>query len=118
MEACHLLAGTYVPAAVAEEWGMGAAQDAEHGELGAPLGTLDRGRLELTGGVAGMTLRCDPALADLYAGRFQGKLPRVQVQDGAVRIALRHRHVQLRRVAADLALNPAIPWDVDISDGV
>jgi AcrR family transcriptional regulator len=118
VEACHLLAATYVPAAVAGEWGVSAPQDAEHGELRAPLGDLDRARLELTGGVAGMTLRCDPALAELYAGRFQGKLPTVQVQDGTVRIALRHRHLQVRREAADLALNPAIPWDVDISNGV
>jgi AcrR family transcriptional regulator len=118
VDACHLLAGIYVPAAVAEEGGMGAPQDAEDGELGAPLGTLDRGRLELTNGVAAMRLRCDPALTELYAGRFQGKLPTVQVQDGTLRIALRHRHLQLRREAADLALNPAIPWDVDISNGV
>ncbi len=118
VEACHLLAGTYVPAAVAEEWGTGAPQDAEHRELGAPLGTPERGRLELTGGVAGMTLRSDPALTELFAGRFQGKLPTVEVEDGTVRIALRHRHLQLRREAADLALNPAIPWDVSISGGV
>jgi AcrR family transcriptional regulator len=118
VEACHLLVGTYVPAAVAEEWGMGATQDAEHGELGAPLGTLGRGRLELTAGVAAMTLRSDPAITELYAGRFQGKAPTVQVEDGTVRIALRHSPVQLRREAADLALNPAIPWDVDISGGV
>src|SRR5205807_7134439 len=32
VEACHLLAGTYVPAAVAEEWGVSAPQDAEQGE--------------------------------------------------------------------------------------
>jgi AcrR family transcriptional regulator len=117
VEACHLVASTYVPAAVSEEW-VSAPQNAEHGELEAPIGILDRGRLELTGGVAGMTLRCDPALSGLYAGSFQGKLPAVRVQDGTVRIALRHRHVQLRREAADLALNPAIPWDVDIGDGV
>src|ERR1700730_10001322 len=54
VEACHLLVGTYVPAAVAEEWGLGATQDAEQGELGAPLGTLGRGRLALTAGAAGL----------------------------------------------------------------
>jgi AcrR family transcriptional regulator len=117
VETCHLLAGTYVPAAVAEEWETRAPLDAEHGELRAPLGALDRGRLELTSGVADLTLRSDPALTELYAGRFQGKLPTVQVQDGTVRIALRHRHLQLRREAAELALNPAVWWDVDIADG-
>jgi AcrR family transcriptional regulator len=118
VEACHLLAGTYVPAAVAEESVLGAPRDAEQGEVGAPLGTLDRGRLELTNGVAGMKLRSDPALAQLYAGRFLGKQPTVQVEGGAVRIAMRHKRVQLRLDSADLALNPSIPWDVDIRSGV
>jgi hypothetical protein len=30
------------------------------------------GRLGLTNGVADVTLRADPALTELYAGRFQG----------------------------------------------
>jgi hypothetical protein len=73
-------------------------------------------RLELTGGVAGMTLRTDPALVELYAGRFQDKPPTVEVEGGTVRIALRHK--RLRPDSIDLALNPVIPWDVDISGGV
>src|SRR5262249_570746 len=73
VDGCRLLAGTYVPAAVAEESAVGALQDAEQEKLEAPLGTLARGRLELNGGVAGMKLRCDPALAELYAGHFKGK---------------------------------------------
>src|SRR5215470_1737707 len=119
VDACHLLAGTYVPAAVAEESGMGAGQDAEQEKLEAPLGALARGRLELNGGVAGMRLRCGPALAELYEGHFKGKLPTVQVQGGTVRITLRYRRLQFRWWdIADVALNPAIPWDVDISGGV
>ena len=34
VDACHLLAGTYVPAAVAEESEMGALLDAEQGKMG------------------------------------------------------------------------------------
>src|SRR5207248_1415116 len=98
---------------VAGEWGAGGPRDPEQGELGAPLGSLERGRLELTGGVSGATLRCDEALAELYSARFQGKPPALQVREGSVRMALRGRHVQLR----DLALNPAVPWDVEIAGG-
>src|SRR5215510_675923 len=119
VDACHLLAGTYVPAAVAEESAVGALQDAEQEKLEAPLGTLARGRLELNGGVAGMKLRCDPTVAELYAGHFRGKLPTVQVQGGTVRLTLRYRRLQfLWWDIADVALSPAIPWDVDISGGV
>lgn len=117
VDACHLLAGTYVPAAVAAESGIGASQDAEGGELRGPLGSVAGGRLELTNGVAGMTLRADPALTELYAGRFQGKPPTVQVEGGTVRISMRHKRIG-RAAAADLALNPAVPWEVDVSQGV
>lgn len=118
VDACHLLAGTYVPAAVAEESGLGVPQDGEYGELRVPLGRATRGRLEITNGVAGMTLRSDPALTDLCAGRFQGKPPTVQVEGGTVRINLHHKRLQLRMYTAELTLNPAVPWDVDISSGV
>ena len=119
VDACHLLAGTYVPAAVAEESGMGALPDADQGTLEAPLGALARGRLELNGGVAGMRLRSDPTLAELYAGHFKGKLPTVEVQGGTVRIGLRYRRLQLRWWdIASVALNPAIPWDMVINGGV
>jgi len=118
VDACHLLAGTYVPAAVAEESGLGVLQDGEYGELRAPLGSATRGRLEITNGVAGMTLRANPAMAELCAGRFQGKPPTMQVEGGTVRITLRHKRVQLRTHTADLALSPRVPWDVDISSGV
>lgn len=118
VEACHLIAGTFVPAAVAEERAAGAAPDADQGELRAPLGGADRGRLELTGGAAAMTLRSDPALGgDLYVGRFGGRLPAVDVRGGTVRIAMRHRRVALRAEPSEVTLNAAIPWDVDISGG-
>src|SRR5215469_1313695 len=87
--------------------------------LEAPLGALARGRLELNGGVAGMRLRSDPTLAELYAGHFKGKLPTVEVQGGTVRIGLRYRRLQLRWWdIASVALNPAIPWDMVINGGV
>ncbi|HKA49821.1 MAG TPA: TetR/AcrR family transcriptional regulator C-terminal domain-containing protein [Candidatus Dormibacteraeota bacterium] len=118
VDACHLLAGTFVPAAVAEESELGVPPNGDYGELRVPLGRATRGRLEITNGVAGMTLRADPALAELCAGRFQGKPPTVQVEGGTVRITLHHKRLQLRTHTADLALNPAVPWDVDISSGV
>jgi len=118
VDACHLLAGTFVPAAVTEESELGVPPNGDYGELRVPLGRATRGRLEITNGVAGMTLRADPALAELCAGRFQGKPPTVQVEGGTVRITLHHKRLQLRTHTADLALNPAVPWDVDISSGV
>src|SRR5437763_8801259 len=44
VDACHLIAGTYVPAAVAEERTAAPAAGADRGELRAPLGGADRGR--------------------------------------------------------------------------
>ncbi|MDR0360965.1 MAG: TetR/AcrR family transcriptional regulator C-terminal domain-containing protein, partial [bacterium] len=117
VDACHLIAGTFVPAAVAEERVTGPAPDADRGELRAPLGGADRGRLVLTGGAAAMTLRSDPGLGDLYAGRFGGRLPAVEVQGGTVRIVMRHRRVALRADSSEVTLNAAIPWDVEIGGG-
>lgn len=117
IEVCQLLTGTYVPAAVAGEVRAAGATAAESEELGAPLGDLDRGRLFITGGSAAMTLRADPTLADLYSGRFQGRPPTVRVQDGTVRIAMRYPALQFRRQSADVALNAAVEWEVDIADG-
>jgi AcrR family transcriptional regulator len=118
VDACHLVAGTYVPAAVAEEGAMGAVAGEEQGEVGAPLGSVDGGRLELIGGVAGLTLRGDPSLAELYASRFNGKAPTVEVHGGTVRMTRPFRPLQIRADTADVALNAAIPWDVEISGGV
>lgn len=117
VDACHLIAGTFVPAAVAEERARGPAPDAERGELRAPLGGADRGRLELTGGAAAMTLRSDPGLGDLYLGRFGGRLPVVEVKGGTVRIAMRHKRVALSADPSEVVLNAAIPWDVEIGGG-
>jgi TetR/AcrR family tetracycline transcriptional repressor len=119
VDACHLVVGTYVPAAVVEETEVGALQEAEQGRMKAPLGALARGRLQISGGVAAMKLHSDPSLAELYAGQFKDRLPTVQVQGGNVHIAMRHRRLQLKwwDINADLALNPAIPWDVEIGDG-
>jgi TetR/AcrR family tetracycline transcriptional repressor len=117
LDACQLLAATYVPATVAGEWGMEAGAAAEPGDLRAPLGTAAQGRLELPGGVVTTTLRGSTGSGELFVGRYQGKQPTVEVRGGTVRITKRFRALQFRPEPAEVELNAGIPWNIDVAGG-
>ena len=100
-------------------------RDERHGSV-APLGAATHGRLEFVRGASLVTIGAGTAMADLYHAHFEGPAPRVTVRDGAV--SIRYRRLSLSewaryallwgRHAAEIALNTAIPWQIEIRGGV
>jgi hypothetical protein len=88
-------------------------------EFAAPLGSLRSGRLIFASGAAWVTVRVDPSITDLYRARFEGRTPRVGVEDGTVtiRYARFDWRNYLRERPSEVALNAQIPWDIEIRDG-
>jgi hypothetical protein len=90
----------------------------------APLSDLKRGRLEITNGFSNSDLRGDPAIQELFQGRFVGQIPYVRTRNESVIIgyplSLREwfKHLLLaNRHAASIILNTSIPWHIDIHGG-
>ena len=85
-----------------------------------PLGSIMQGRLQFTRGAANVTLRVDSSMGDLYRARFDGPPPEVYAQDGAVTIRYpRTFHpFDWRKRAAEVTLNPAIPWQIEFHSGL
>lgn len=88
-------------------------------EYAAPIGGLTQARLLFRSGANEIALRGDAALDDLYRGRFEGPVPVVRVRDGNVIIGYKGfgKPWDWRKRSADLALNTAIPWTIDIVGG-
>jgi DNA-binding MarR family transcriptional regulator len=82
----------------------------------APLGGLTSGRLIFRSGANEFTLRGGP-LTELYRARFEGPVPRVTVRDGTVSIQHRGMPFDWRKRTADVTLNSAIPWTIQIQGG-
>lgn len=83
---------------------------------------MTRGHLVFARGASRVTIHADPSLPGLYRAHFDGPLPDVQAQDGTVTIV--YRHVAFfgwlyswHDAVADIALNPSVPWDVDVRGG-
>jgi hypothetical protein len=91
-------------------------------EFAAPLGSLRDGRLIFASGGSRLTVRAELSMADLYRARFEGRKPRVGVEEGTVtirypRFPLFDWRYYLREHPAEVALNASIPWDIEIGDG-
>jgi hypothetical protein len=103
----------------------GSVIEGERRDFSAPLGEATRGRLEFTSGAANLVLRVEAETPDLFRAHFEGAVPDIEGQDGAVKI--RYPHVwpldwfryalSSRRLAADVALNGAIPWRIEVRGG-
>jgi hypothetical protein len=96
-----------------------AAWGEQGGEFAAPLGSLGSGRLIFASGVSRLTVRAEPSMPDLFRARFEGRTPRVEVEEGAVTIRYPRFdwRYYLRERPAEVALNARVPWDVEIRDG-
>jgi hypothetical protein len=87
----------------------------------APLGALKKGRLEITSGISFCDLRGDPGIQELFQAQFLGQIPEVRTRNESVIIhypfLLREWFTHLvlaSRHAADISLNPSVPWSIDI----
>src|SRR5262245_27691665 len=96
----------------------------------APLGAATSGRLVLTSGAIGVTMEGEPALVALYQARFVEHVPSVDVdrESAGSKVCKVTIHYRQRRVAdwltqwrdqlATIALNGAIPWEIEFHGGV
>jgi hypothetical protein len=89
------------------------------GEFYAPLGSVRSGRLVFASGASKLNVRAEPSMANLFRARFEGRRPRVGVEDGTVTIHYPRFdwRYYLRERPAEVALNASIPWSIEIRDG-
>jgi hypothetical protein len=106
----------------------------------APLGEAARGRLHFTSGAPRLTMSAfalgqharmvvETAASRLRLGRgvepgelvrarFRGAPPDIRAIDGTVTVRYRRRAVDFQSRAAEISLNPSIPWSIVIDGGV
>jgi DNA-binding MarR family transcriptional regulator len=97
------------------------APDREAGarsEYAAPIGGLSRARLLFKSGANELLIRGSADFDDLYRAKFDGPVPQVRLRDGTVSIQYKGRlQWDWRERRADVSLNTAIPWDVEVVGG-
>jgi len=84
-------------------------------ELAAPLGSVDTGRLVFARGAAHLTIGVDGSMEDLYRARFEGKMPDVRVDGGAVTVKYRP---SLRPTRGEITLSGRVPWAIKAGMGM
>jgi DNA-binding HxlR family transcriptional regulator len=95
-----------------------APQDAE-GIYSSARGDLSSARLVVPAGIAALTLRVNPDMADLYQANFEGAVPNVTGKDGVVTIRYPRRLWILGGMqgTAEVTLNATLPWSIAIQGG-
>ena len=91
----------------------------EGGEFSGPLGRLKSGRLMFANGTLRLKLRAASGMGDLYWASFEGPAPKVEAGDGTVtvRYSWGFRAHKWRGHFGEVALNAAIPWEVEVRGG-
>jgi hypothetical protein len=94
----------------------------EQRDFVAPRGSASRGRLEFARGVSRITIGVDPAMTDLARARFEGPAPMVLADEGRITVdyprASPGDWFHPSRRAAELTLNPDVPWELVFGSGV
>jgi len=84
----------------------------------APIGGLSRARLSFKSGVNELLIRSSAEFDDLYRATFDGPVPQVRLRDGIVSIQYKGRwQWDWRDRRADVTLNAAVPWDIEVIGG-
>lgn len=94
-----------------------AADGPVHAEHAAPLGGLAQARLAFRSGASELLVHGATDLVELYRASFEGAVPQVRVREGIVSVQYRGMPFDWRKRAADITLNAAIPWDIEIHGG-
>ena len=91
-------------------------------QITAPIGTATAGSLEIAGGSSRVTLLAHAEVSELYRARFEGVAPMVLAHDGRVTIEYPRlapsEWLRPTRRAAEIMLNPSLPWTLVVSGGV
>lgn len=101
-------------------------------EHAAPIGGLGRASLLFKSGAHELLLRGATDIDDLYRAKFEGSVPQVRLRDGLVTIQYKGWGGTASKTShpwsanwqwgwnerrADVSLNAAIPWDVEVVGG-
>ena len=103
------------------------------GSYAARLGGVTTGHLIFVSGAPSIVIRGDASLVELYKAHFDGPVPKMRVRDGTVtvgyprfgwfdwRAQVADQNVEIsahwRKDRGDIALNPAVPWAVELRGG-
>jgi hypothetical protein len=85
------------------------------GELTAPLGASQEGRLIFSRGASHLAVRTDGSMRDLYRARFEGKVPELCVEDGTLTVRYRP---SLHRTRGEITLSERVPWSIKAAMGM
>jgi hypothetical protein len=84
-------------------------------ELAVPLGSVDMGRLVFTRGASHLTIGVDQSMGDLFRARFEGKVPEVGADGGAVSVKYRP---SFHPPTGEVTLSGRVPWTIRASWGM
>jgi hypothetical protein len=95
-------------------------------DFAVPLAGATKGCLQFTRGVSRLDLRADAALTDLCRARFEGPIPQVRAEGGAVSVRYPwfsplgwlQLAASAGRHSAEITLNAGLPWEITIREGV
>jgi hypothetical protein len=79
---------------------------------------LTEARLYVRSGLSALRLNAGEAGGPLYRAVFEGATPQVRVRAGRVVVQYRGLPFDWRRRTASFALNPTVPWDIEVVGGV
>jgi predicted transcriptional regulator len=96
-------------------------EPAEGGDGGrsAPVEGVERGTFVFSSWASRLVLRADAGIAELYRAQFKGPVPEVRVDGGTVtmRYPRRLRTLFGSNQEAEVALNAAVPWRIELRNG-
>jgi DNA-binding MarR family transcriptional regulator len=87
-------------------------------EHSAPLGGLTSAKLHVRSGLSSLRLRPGSDERELYRAAFEGATPQVRLRDGRVLVHYRGLPFDWRKRTATFALNPSIPWTIEVLGGI
>ena len=93
-----------------------ASRGDEGDESSPPLGAVEAGQLVFNGAYQ-LVLRAASGMDELYRARFEGTAPKVTADGGTVTFRYQRRWLPQRWGEAEVTMNAAIPWRVDIRGG-
>lgn len=89
------------------------------GGRSAPLEGVERGMFVFSSWASKLVLRGDAGIAELYRAEFKGTVPEVRVDGGTITIRYPRRLRTLfgSKQEAEVVLNAAVPWRIELRGG-
>jgi DNA-binding MarR family transcriptional regulator len=96
-----------------------APPEGEGRDFSAPLEGVEGGRLVFSSWASRLVLRAGVGMDELYRASFEGPVPEVKVEGGTItfRYPRRLRLFDWSKQGAELALNAAVPWRIELKGG-